>query len=284
MTHVIRTAHPSLREPVVLAAFEGWNDAGEAATFAARFLVERWDAEPFATLDPEEFFDFTSTRPQVQLDENGEREIVWPATTLFAATVPGTEVDVLFVIGSEPQLRWRTFCEEIVGVACEFDPRLVVTMGALLAEVPHSRPVSVVGTAYDHELVRRLGLSQSTYQGPTGIVGVLHDAFRQAGTPSASFWAAVPTYVPSAPSPKAALALVERIGQLLDVPVGTTDLEIASASYERQINELVADDEDTAEYVARLEEAADEPAIGDDAAQGDLIAEVERFLRDHPGS
>src|SRR5581483_10726895 len=252
------TAQPTLREPVVLAAFEGWNDAGEAATFAARFLVERWGAEPFATLDPEEFFDFTSTRPQVQLDDEGQREIVWPATTLFSATVPGTELDVLFVIGSEPQLRWRTFCTDIVEVASEFDPRLVVTMGALLAEVPHSRPVSVVGAAYDHELVRRLELSPSTYQGPTGIVGVLHDTFRQAGTPSASFWAAVPTYVPSAPSPKAALALVERISQLLDVPVGTTDLEIASASYERQINELVADDEDTAEYVDRLEEAADE--------------------------
>jgi proteasome assembly chaperone (PAC2) family protein len=264
---------------VLVAAFEGWNDAGDAATFAARFLAERWDAEPFATIDPEEFFDFTSTRPHVRLDDEGMREIVWPTTTLSAATVPGADLDVMFLVGSEPQLKWRTFCDEIVEVARELDVRLVVTLGALLAEVPHSRPVSVVGTAYDPELVARLGLTQSTYQGPTGIVGVLHDTFRRAGVPSASLWAAVPTYVPSAPSPKAALALVQRIAELLAVPMTTTDLEIASASYERQIDELVADDDDTAEYVARLEQAADEDA--GPIEHGDLIAEVERFLREN---
>jgi predicted ATP-grasp superfamily ATP-dependent carboligase len=277
--HLIRTAQPTLHQPVLVAAFEGWNDAGEAATFAARFLAERWGAEPFATIDPEEFFDFTSTRPHVQLDEDGLREIVWPTTTLSSTSVPDVGLDVIFVIGSEPQLRWRTFCKEIVDVATEYEARLVVSLGALLAEIPHSRPVSVVGTAYDGELVRRLGLTQSAYQGPTGIVGVLHDAFRHAGVPSASLWAAVPTYVPSAPSPKAALALVERIGQLLSIPMVTTDLEIASASYERQIDELVADDDETAAYVSRLEQAADEaPEIAE--PQGDLIAEVERFLRD----
>jgi predicted ATP-grasp superfamily ATP-dependent carboligase len=280
MPHLIRTAEPALHQPVLIAAFEGWNDAGEAATFAARFLAERWEAEPFATIDPEEFFDFTSTRPHVRLDDDLQREIVWPSTTLSSTTIPDSSVDVIFVIGSEPQLKWRTFCDAIVEAATAFDPRLVVTLGALLAEVPHSRPVNVVGTAYDRELVRRLSLTQSTYQGPTGIVGVLHDAFRRAGVPSASFWAAVPTYVPSAPSPKAALALVQRIGELLTVPLSTTDLEIASASYERQIDELVADDEDTAEYVARLELAADEPSTDDDEEDGDLIAEVERFLRE----
>jgi proteasome assembly chaperone (PAC2) family protein len=278
MAHVVRTAQPALHQPVVVAAFEGWNDAGEAATFAARFLAERWDAEPFATIDPEEFFDFTTTRPQVRLDDDDQREIVWPSTTMSSTRVPDTNVDVIFVIGSEPQLKWHTFTDEIVQVAREFDARLVVTLGALLAEVPHSRPVSVVGTAYDRELVRRLGLTQSSYQGPTGIVGVLHDAFRKAGIPSVSFWAAVPTYVPSAPSPKAALALVERVAELLTVPLVTTDLEIAASSYERQIDELVADDEDTADYVARLEEAADEPPQLDE--HGDLIAEVERFLRE----
>ena len=279
MPHRLSTAQPTLHQPVLVAAFEGWNDAGEAATFAARFLAERWGAEPFATIDPEEFFDFTSTRPHVQLDDDGLREIVWPATTLSSASVPDTELDVIFVIGSEPQLKWRTFCREIVEVATEYEARLVVSLGALLAEIPHSRPVSVVGTAYDGELVRRLGLTQSAYQGPTGIVGVLHDAFRRAGVPSASLWAAVPTYVPSAPSPKAALALVERIGQLLSIPMVTTDLEIAAASYERQIDELVADDDETAAYVARLEQAADEaPEIVE--PQGDLIEEVERFLRD----
>jgi predicted ATP-grasp superfamily ATP-dependent carboligase len=271
-----------LREPVVVAAFEGWNDAGEAATFAAKFLAERWNAEEFATIDPEEFFDFTSTRPQVQLDDNNLREIVWPATTLSAASVPDSDLDVIFVVGTEPQLKWRTFCGEIVGVARELGARMVVSLGALLAEVPHSRPVSIVGTAYEPELVHKMGLTQSTYQGPTGIVGALHDAFRRAGVPSASLWAAVPTYVPSAPSPKAALALVERITELLSAPVATTDLEIASASYERQIDSLVADDEDTAEYVARLEEAADDTPPLADEPQGDLIAEVERYLRENP--
>jgi proteasome assembly chaperone (PAC2) family protein len=282
VSHLIRTAQPTLHQPVVVAAFEGWNDAGEAATFAARFLSERWDAEPFATIDPEEFFDFTSTRPLVQLDEYEQREIVWPTTTLSAASVPDADLDLIFVVGNEPQLKWRTFCNEIVEVAQEHGTRLVVTLGALLAEVPHSRPVSIVGTAYDPALVRKLGLTQSAYQGPTGIVGVLHDAFRQAGVPSASLWAAVPTYVPSAPSPKAALALVERITELLSVPVATTDLEIASASYERQIDSLIEDDDDTAAYVARLEEAADDEP--DEDAHGDLIAEVERFLRENPGT
>ncbi|MEY2449635.1 MAG: hypothetical protein QOH79_3111 [Acidimicrobiaceae bacterium] len=282
MSHLIRTATPTLHQPVLVAAFEGWNDAGEAATFAARFLAERWDAEPFATIDPEEFFDFTSTRPHVQLDDDGQREIVWPTTTMSSASIPDADLDAIFVVGSEPQLKWRTFCEEIVDVAQEYEARLVVTLGALLAEIPHSRPVSVVGTAYDGSLVRRLGLTQSAYQGPTGIVGVLHDAFRQANIPSASLWAAVPTYVPNAPSPKAALALVERIAELLGVPMATTDLEIASASSERQIDELVADDEDTAAYVARLEEAADDDP-DDEESHGDLIAEVERFLREHPG-
>jgi predicted ATP-grasp superfamily ATP-dependent carboligase len=277
MSHLVRTGEPTLRHPVVVAAFEGWNDAGEAATFAARFLAERWKAEPFAVIDPEEFFDFTSTRPQVQLDDDDQREIVWPTTTMSAASVPDSSVDLIFVVGSEPQLKWRTFCDEIVSVAREHDARLVVTLGALLAEVPHSRPVSIVGTAYDADMVRRLGLTQSTYQGPTGIIGVLHDAFRVAGIPSVSFWATVPTYVPSAPSPKAALALVERVAELLAIPLLTTDLEIASSSYERQIDELVADDDDTADYVARLEEAADIEPIEE---HGDLIAEVERFLRD----
>src|SRR5436190_9353290 len=281
MPHLLRTATPSLREPVVVAAFEGWNDAGEAATFAAKFLAERWNAEEFATIDPEEFFDFTSTRPQVELDDDNLREIIWPKTTLSAASVPDSDLDVIIVVGTEPQLKWRTFCAEIVSAAREHGARLVVSLGALLAEVPHSRPVSIVGTAYEPELVRKMGLTQSTYQGPTGIVGVLHDAFRGAGVPSASFWAAVPTYVPSAPSPKAALALVERITELLGAPVATTDLEIASASYERQIDSLVADDEDTAEYVARLEQAADDTPLVEEP-QGDLIAEVERFLREHP--
>jgi len=287
MPHLVRRAHPELRDPVLVSAFEGWNDAGEAATFAARFLAERWDAVPFAEIDPEEFFDFTATRPTVRLDEHSQREIVWPSTTFSAARIPGTDRDVIFLVGTEPQLRWRTFCEEIVAVAGVHDVRLALTLGALLAEVPHSRPVNVVGTTQDPELVRALGLRQSTYEGPTGIVGVLGDMFRRNGVPTVSLWAAVPTYVPSAPSPKAALALIERLSTLLHVPVATTDLEIAAAAYERQIDELVAEDDDTAAYVAQLEESADaeeaQIRLAEGIGDGDLIAEVERYLREQRG-
>ncbi|MGI8663178.1 MAG: PAC2 family protein [Acidimicrobiales bacterium] len=275
MEHVAWSDHPRLRRPVLIAAFEGWNDAGDAATYAARYLAEQWGARRFAVLDPEEFFDFSSTRPTVSLDDGRHRQIEWPSTELAAAAVPGTAFDAVILIGSEPQLRWRTFANEIVEVARELDVGMVVTLGALLAEVPHTRPVSVIGTADDDELIDRLDLQRSTYQGPTGIVGVLSDAMRKAGLSSASLWAAVPTYVPGAPSPKAALALVARVAALLSISVPTTELEIAAASYERQLDELVADDDDTASYVARLEASIDDPAD-----ELDLIDEVERYLRD----
>jgi proteasome assembly chaperone (PAC2) family protein len=286
MDHVRWSERPSLRRPVLICAFEGWNDAGDASTTAARYLKDRWDGRPVADIDPEEFFDFSATRPQVRLDEGMQRAIDWPTNELFAATLPGSGADVLLLIGHEPQLRWRTFCRQVTEVAAGFEARLVVTLGALLADVAHSRPVSVIGTAYDPSVVARLRLRPSTYEGPTGIVGVLHAACRDAGIPSASLWAAVPTYVPAAPSPKAALALVERTAALLDVGVMTTDLEIASASYERQVSELVAADEDTADYVRRLEEHADEdddavPPLEDQDVD-DLVEDIERFLRDRP--
>ncbi|CAN5701389.1 PAC2 family protein [soil metagenome] len=277
MDHLRWSYRPTLRRPVVVAAFEGWNDAGDAATTAARWLTDRWDGRRFATIDPEEFYDFTATRPRVELAEGHQREIVWPENDLSAMTVPGTDRDVVVVLGTEPQLKWRTFCEQVVDVARQHDASMVLTLGALLAEVAHSRPVSVIGTAHDDELVERLDLQQSTYEGPTGIVGVLQEACRQAGLPSASLWAAVPTYVPGAPSPKAALALVERTTGLLDVAVTTTDLEIASASYERQISELVAADEETSAYVAHLEQRYDS---GDLSTGSSLIDEVEQFLKD----
>ncbi|CAN5832698.1 PAC2 family protein [soil metagenome] len=277
MDHVRWSRRPTLRKPVVVAAFEGWNDAGDAATTAARWFSERWGGETFAVIDPEEFYDFTSTRPQVHLAEGMQREIVWPGNELSSMTVPGTERDVVVLLGTEPQLRWRTFCDQVVDVARAHDASLVITLGALLAEVAHTRPVSVIGTGYDREMVERLQLVKSTYEGPTGIVGVLHDACHRAGLASASLWAAVPTYVPGAPSPKAALALVERTSEMLEVPVITTDLEIASASYERQISELVDADEETAAYVAQLEQRHD---AGDTSTGTSLIDEVERFLRD----
>jgi proteasome assembly chaperone (PAC2) family protein len=278
MEHLRWSSRPELLQPVVVAAFEGWNDAGDAASTAVAWLRDRWQARRFASIDPEEFFDFTSTRPQVELVDGVTRSIKWPANDFSAARI-GPGRDVVLLAGTEPQLKWRTFCEQVTGLARSLDAGMVVTLGALLAEVAHSRPVSVVCTSSDRELMLRLGVSASTYEGPTGIVGVLHDACRRAGLPSASLWAAVPAYVPGAPSPKAALALVERTAQLLDVGVTTTDLQIASAAYERQVSEVVADDEDMAGYVARLEAREDE---GDDVTPGSLVEEVERFLRNRP--
>ncbi|HWH33995.1 MAG TPA: PAC2 family protein [Acidimicrobiales bacterium] len=269
---------PHLDRPVLVAAFEGWNDAGDAASLAAGWLAQRWAPGPLADIDPEEFYDFTATRPHVEHD--GEiRRIRWPANTFTAGRAAG--VDTVVLVGTEPQLRWRCFCEQVIGVAEAVGARLVLTLGALLAEVPHNRPTPMVASATDPDLVARLGLAPSTYEGPTGIVGVLQDACRRAGVDGASLWAAVPAYVPGAPSPKAALALVERSAEILDVPVMATDLEIAAAAYERQVSEVVAGDEDMAGYVGGLEDRFDEDGGEGDAAS--LAEEVERYLRDHPG-
>jgi proteasome assembly chaperone (PAC2) family protein len=280
MEHVRWTARPELHEPVVIAAFEGWNDAGDAATTAARYLVDRWEAELVAEMDPEEFYDFTSTRPQVHLDDEGHRQIEWPTTEVFAGSIPGVGTDVLIVVGTEPQLRWRTYSAELAGVALSHGARLCITLGALLAEVPHTRPTPIVGTAYEPDVVAGVELQPSSYEGPTGIVGVLHDTWRKAGLRTASLWATVPSYVPGAPSPKAALALVERVAAMLETFVVTTDLEIATASYERQVSELVDADEETATYVTSLEERHDDgpPEVLPSAES--IAEEVERFLRD----
>lgn len=263
---------------MVIAAFEGWNDAGDAATTAARWLRDRWAPEALATIDAEDFFDFTATRPQVHLADGLTREIVWPATELSWGSSAGT--DAIVVVGHEPHLRWRTYCEQVVTVAKHYDAQLVLTLGALLAEVPHTAAVSVIGTAVDEDLIDRLGLRLSSYEGPTGIVGVLQDACGNAGLPAASLWASVPAYVPGAPSPKAALALVERAADILAVGVTTTDLEIASASYERQVTEVVADDDEMREYVAHLEARYHGLLDDDEPSPASLVDEVERFLRD----
>jgi len=275
MDHVSWSEHTTLNKPIIITAFEGWNDAGDAATTAASFLRDRWSAETLATLDPEIFFDFSTTRPAIQLLDGAHREIRWPDTVFSASGVPGMDRDVVVMLGSEPQLRWRTFCEEVVAIAQKIDASMVITLGALISDVAHSRPVEIYGVGYDTDVVRELDLEQSNYEGPTGIVGVLHAACRDAGITSASLWAAVPGYVPSAPSPKAALALVERVLQMLRTDVVTTDLEIATAAYERQVDELVGEDEDTSAYVRQLEERHDDLDKGDD-----LVEEVERFLRD----
>ena len=281
MDHVRWQDRPQLRRPVLIAAFEGWNDAADAASTAVRYLRDRWSARPFATIDPEEFHDFTVTRPQVRLVQGITRRIEWPETELSAAPLPGTSRDAVVLLGHEPQLRWRTFSEQVVRVAAELHVELVVILGALLADVAHTRPVRVTGSAADAELVRRLGLGRSAYEGPTGIVGVLHDAFRRAHLPSASLWAAVPHYVGSTPSPKAALALVERAADLLSTTVVTEDLQVAAADYERQVSEVVAGDDDIADYVHRLESTDDDDVADMEMVSGEaLAAELERYLRE----
>jgi len=285
MDHVRWTDRPALDRPVLIAAFEGWNDAADAASEAARYLKGRWGARPFASIDPEEFFDFSSTRPQARLGDGLRREIVWPVTEFSAAALPDASHDVVVLVGTEPQLRWRTFCAQVVGVATELQAEMVITLGALLADVAHTRPVRVTGTAADADLVATLGLERSTYEGPTGILGVLQDAFRSSHVQSASLWAAVPHYVAATPSPKATLALVERAAGLLATQVVTSDLEQRAIDYERQVTEVVATDDDVSAYVRRLEEAADD--TGDEPMQlqsGDVLAaELEKFLREQRG-
>jgi len=285
MDHVRWQSRPQLRRPVLVAAFEGWNDAADAASTAARYLRDRWSARPFASIDPEEFYDFTSTRPEVRLHQGVTRRIVWPQNELSAAPLPGAARDVIVLLGHEPQLKWRTFSEQVVRVATELGVEMIVILGALLADVAHTRPVRVTGTAADADLIRRLELGRSTYEGPTGIVGVLHDAFATAHLPSASLWAAVPHYVAATPSPKAALALVERTAEVLSTSVLTVDLQVAAADYERQVSEVVTADDDVAAYVHRLEASADEDDVADmEQVTGEVLAdELERFLRDQRG-
>jgi proteasome assembly chaperone (PAC2) family protein len=263
----------------MVAAFEGWNDAADAATTAVKYLRDRWGARKFASVDPEEFYDVSSTRPQVRLVGGATRHIVWPSNDLYAAVMPHFPHDVVLLIGSEPQLRWRTFCHELVEAATELDVELVIILGALLADVPHTRPVKVTGSAYSPELIERLGLQRSRYEGPTGIVGILHDALGKAGLASASLWASVPHYVAATPSPKAALALVNRTATLIDVPVITADLTQQATDYERQVSEVVAADEDVAAYVSRLEESDDSEGL--ELTSGEELAdELQRFLRE----
>jgi proteasome assembly chaperone (PAC2) family protein len=267
---------------VLVAAFRGWNDGAQGASLAASFLAQSWQARRFADIDPEEFFDFQATRPHVALEEGLTRRINWPETAFYHASVPGTDRDAVLSLGIEPNLRWRTFSDEIVDLAKELGVELVVTLGALLADVPHTRPAPVTGSASDTKLVEELGLAASRYEGPTGIVGVLHDTCRRAEIPSASLWAAVPHYASLAASPKAALALCERLAGLLGTEFELTDLQRASEAYEQQVSEAVASDEETEAYVRDLEARRD--ALGDqlDVPSGEtLAAELTRFLREH---
>jgi len=266
---------------VLISAFRGWNDGGQGASLAGGYLAKTWEAERFAEIEPEGFFDFQATRPHVSLLDGRTRHIDWPENAFYHAPIPGLERDAVLLLGIEPNLRWRAFTGMIVDLTRELGVDLVITLGSLLADVPHTRPSPVTGGATDPELVERLGLQSSRYEGPTGIVGVLHDVCAQANIPSVSLWAAVPHYVSLAPSPRAALALCRRLGDILGTAIDTDELDEASERYSEQVTEAVASDEETAAYVAELEQRAEELDAEENLPSGEtLAAELTRFLRE----
>src|SRR5437588_7729297 len=277
---------PQLRDPIIVCAFKGWNDAGEAASAAVQFLCESFDAEQFASIDSEEFYDFTAVRPTVRLVEGRSRAIDWPENSFHAAAVPAADRDLIMLRGVEPSLRWRAFCDDVLEVAHGIGAGMIVTLGALLADVPHSRPVGITGLASADGLVERLGYERTNYEGPTGIVGVLHATCANAGMEAVSLWAPVPHYVAATPNPKAALALVRGFEGIAGTVVDATQLETASEDYDRQVTAAVATDPDVKAFVERLEDMADEiaedegPTRPENLPSGDTIArEFQRFLR-----
>jgi proteasome assembly chaperone (PAC2) family protein len=275
---------PALRRPVLIGAFRGWNDGGQAATLAAGYLARLWGGRKFADIDPELFVDFQATRPHVTLEEGRTRKIEWPENAFFRAPIPGSDRDAVLLVGVEPNYRWRTFTELIADLASDLGVELVITLGALLADVPHTRPSPVTGAATDPVLVEEFGLQLSRYEGPTGIVGVLLDACRRAGLPSVSLWAAVPHYVSLAPSPRAARALCERLASVLGIEVDVGELAQAEEEYVEQVTQAVASDPETAAYVEELEQRADsldwlEESGGLPSGEA-LAAEIARFLRE----
>jgi proteasome assembly chaperone (PAC2) family protein len=273
---------PVLRAPVAIAAFEGWNDAADASTAAVEHLEQEWSAEPIAALDPEEFYDFQVNRPTVIQADGEMRRIEWPTTRFMVATPPDSERDIVLIRGIEPSMRWRTFCEELLEVCHSLEVTRVVLLGALLADVPYTRPLPVSGSAATKRAAERYGLTPTRYEGPTGIVGVLHEACTRADLDAVSFWVHVPHYANNPPCPKATLALLHRIEEVLDLPVPTTDLAEQSAEWEERLRLAAEQDAELAEYVRELEErsgdAGLQPLSGDEIAQ-----EFEKYLRRRGG-
>jgi proteasome assembly chaperone (PAC2) family protein len=276
-----------LRQPVLIMAFAGWNDASEAATTAARTLAEAWSAERFATIDPEEFYHFGLSRPQIRFKAGSrtEREVLWPVTEFSAASIPDLDRDVLIGVAGEPHLRWKTYCGLILDLARQCRVSLVLTLGALLADVPHTRPVRVTGTASDPELAALLGVRPTRYEGPTGIVGVLNTACREHGVPTASLWANVPHYISGTENPRATLVLAQRVGEFLGASVDLSELEEAARQFDQKLGEAVARNAEVAAYVQKLEAKSpdeDEPPAAPQEGlppTSDLVAEIEQFLR-----
>lgn len=278
---------PTLRDPVLVAAFEGWNDAADAASGAVEHLELIWDAEPLAELDSEDYYDYQVNRPTVRQVDGVTREIQWPATTLSVCSPPGSERDVVLLHGIEPNMRWRSFCDDILELVEQLHVTTVVILGALLADTPHTRPVPVTGTAYNKEAAERFNLEQTRYEGPTGITGVLQDACVRAGVPAVSFWAAVPHYVSQPPNPKATIALLHRVEEVLDIEVPLGELPAQSEEWESAVDEMTAGDEEVSDYVRSLEERGDAAVDLNEAMakiDGDAIAaEFEKYLRRRGG-
>jgi proteasome assembly chaperone (PAC2) family protein len=273
-------ALPKLENPILVAAFEGWNDAGDAATGAVEHLELVWDAQPLTEIEPDDYYDFQVNRPLVSLVDGVQRRISWPTTRFSYCRPPGADFDLVLVRGIEPNMRWRGFCQELLGLVHELEVRVVVTLGALLSDTPHTRPLQVSGSSYDAESAAKYGLEGAKYEGPTGIVGVLQDACVATGIPAVSFWAGVPHYVSQPPNPKATLALLHSLEDVLDVPVPLAELPQRADEWQKLVDEMAAEDEEVIEYIRNLEEREDQTASTDLNASGDAIAkEFERYLR-----
>jgi predicted ATP-grasp superfamily ATP-dependent carboligase len=281
MSELTVSTRPDLRRPVLIAAFRGWNDGGQGATLGGGYLAKQWGAESFAEIDPENFYDFQAVRPNVSLEEGLTRKLEWPSNTFLHAPIPGLDRDAVILLGVEPNLRWKTYSGLVLELVQDLGVELVVTLGSLLADVPHTRPAPVSAAASDPTLVEELGVEPSRYEGPTGIVGILLDACRQAGIPSVSLWAAVPHYVSLAPSPRAALALCRRLGELVGTEIDVAELDQAAEEYNEQVTEAVASDAETAAYVEELERRVDLMEAAEELPSGEsLAAELTRFLRE----
>jgi len=281
MSELVVSSRPDLRRPVLVAAFRGWNDGGQGATLGGGYLAKQWGAESFAEIDPENFYDFQAVRPNVSLEDGLTRKLEWPSNTFLHAPIPGLDRDAVILLGVEPNLRWKTYTALVLGLVQELEVELVVTLGSLLADVPHTRPAPVSAAASDPSLVDELGVEASRYEGPTGILGILLDACRQEGIPSVSLWAAVPHYVSLAPSPRAALALCRRLGELIGTDIDVAELEQAAEEYNEQVSEAVTSDAETAAYVEELERRVDMMEAAEELPSGEsLAAELTRFLRE----
>ncbi|WP_438695976.1 PAC2 family protein [Tsukamurella sputi] len=275
------TPLPKLDRPVLIAAFEGWNDAGDAASGAVEHLELTWDAKLITEVDSDDFYDFQVNRPIIKQIDGVTRAVEWPSTTLSVCRPPKADRDVVLLRGTEPNFRWRAFCDQLLAIFGELHIDSVVILGSLLADTPHTRPVQVSGAGYDAESAKRFGLEQNRYEGPTGITGVLQDACVRAGFPAVSFWAAVPHYVSQPPNPKATVALLQRVEQALDLAVPLGDLPTRAEAWEASVTEMTEDDEDVADYVRGLEERGDAEAVDvEQHIDADAIAEeFEKYLR-----